>query len=425
MVLERNTHANREFPDRDQGFVWNSPTDLDTCVPLDLYAFPRMAVVPKHENKVFIPYTNMFNPAGGAPEHSETAGHTLIHGCLTKLNLSPTSAKPGGLPYGRGIATYMPLQQGASCCKDPALSEADQLQIRYDYLVYALGSHLPPPINLWSSTRKSPAASKEDGVPAVAPNACCMSRLTQQVNNAMDLNGSRPPAISAVPCRGSKKEGISWLQEAQTRIRQASSIVVIGAGALGVQFASDIASFYGTRKYKSPHADPSVPPKSVTLLVSGKQILPRFSPWMHEQAMEAFEKLGVEVLLGARANLTAESLTEGDHDGKERTITTLDGRQVQAELIVSGQSHCKLDCACVADLCSSSPNVSPALLHRSKAVHIIPLRSSSRPPHDGRRSAKRHGQGESPLAIGSAPTSRPVQFRPANSSGTCKHLCHR
>lgn len=310
----------------------------------DLYAFPRVAVVPQHENKVFIPYTNMFNPAGGAPEHSESAGHTLIHGCLTKLNLSPTSPKAGALPYGRGIATYMPLQKGASCCRDPGLSDADQLQIRFDYLVYALGSHLPPPINLWSSTRNSPAAaSKDEGQTSMKPNVCCMSKLTQQVNDAMDLkdkdSNSVVSGISAVPCRGSKAEGVSWLREAQSRIRKASSIVVIGAGALGVQFASDIASFYGTEKYQSPHADPEVPPKRVTLLVSGKQILPRFSPWMHEQAMESFAKLGVQVMLGARANLSVSSLSEGDHDGKERTITTMDGRQVEAELVVSDSSE--------------------------------------------------------------------------------------
>lgn len=100
------------------------------------------------------------------------------------------------------------------------------------------------------------------------------------------------------------------------------------------EFASDIAWVYGTQK--SPGQlqgnQEQTSPKRVTLLSSSARILPRFQPWMHEHATKFLEELGVEVLLGARADMTT---LDNSSDNKNRKLKTLDGRTVEAEIIVS------------------------------------------------------------------------------------------
>ncbi|PWN44624.1 FAD/NAD(P)-binding domain-containing protein [Ceraceosorus guamensis] len=382
VVLDRNTHFNH------------------------LYAFPRVAVVKGHEEKVFIPYTNIFAPGG---KKREGGAHVLLHGCLISLSPSEPSAKSTRPRYGRGVAKYLPLNGGATCCRAPN-ANAEMMDLRFDYLVYALGSHLPPCINVWSGP--GPMPSSQSGTQLMQPGRCCREQppadgkplslpiktrkaqaslpptptasppeadeTTPQGNASVadvvtqldeglkledkedvaspSINGSaspyRPPSPpdsrgasptgcapskpSAVlgdhsgespraPCRGSKREGVAWLRDAQERIKSTDSVLVIGGGALGVQFASDIACLYGT-----PTQPRSSTPKRVTLLSSSKQLLPRFNSWMHEEACRRLEEMGVEVLLGARADL--ESLTVKE-DGT-RVIKTLDGREAAADLVL-------------------------------------------------------------------------------------------
>lgn len=85
-------------------------------------------------------------------------------------------------------------------------------------------------------------------------------------------------------------------------------------------------------------------PKRVTLLSSSPRLLPRFQPWMHEQAYEHLTGLGIDILTGARADLS----TLGDSlDGQQRYVRTLDGRQVEADVVV-----CMMESDCN---CSSVP----------------------------------------------------------------------
>ncbi|CZT47632.1 uncharacterized protein RSE6_08214 [Rhynchosporium secalis] len=60
-------------------------------------------------------------------------------------------------------------------------------------------------------------------------------------------------------------------------------IALVGAGAVGVQLATDIKSFY--------------PEKKVTLIHSRAQILSSFGVRLHDYVMEKLGKLGVEVVL--------------------------------------------------------------------------------------------------------------------------------
>lgn len=324
-----------------------------TLTRADLYAFPRVSVVPSHEQKVFIPYTNIFTSIDGvpAPEHAATAGHALIHGCLVRLDFAPKPVRPGALPYGRGVATYRLLQEGAACCRSKeaqsAAGRGEELSVRYDYLVYALGCNLPPPINVWStasnaqeveepqsppqvngdvngssSSSSSPSPAAE--APPVASATCCMSSLS------LSNSPSGP-----TPCRGSKTEGVAWLRTMQSRIRTSRRIVVIGAGALGVQFATDIASLYGTDSYTPARgAVEGVKPKEVTLLCSRDRLLPRFGAWMHRKALAALQELGVNVRFNARADLNPEALALEAKEGTEKVVRTTGGEELRADLIL-------------------------------------------------------------------------------------------
>lgn len=111
-------------------------------------------------------------------------------------------------------------------------------KLDFEYAIYALGSTLPAPVNLWG------------------PRLDAKMRADPETVETLQV--------------GSKASGIAWLKAAQQVIREARSVLVVGGGALGIQFATDIADVY--------------PEKRVTLLHSRAQLLPRFSQEMHNES---------------------------------------------------------------------------------------------------------------------------------------------
>lgn len=284
VVLERNTHYNH------------------------LYAFPRVSVVPGHEEKVFIPYSKIFDPQSPLGPVTST-NNELIHGTLTSLHHQTVSQ---GQMKGRGIASYLPIHESFH----PSTNDQSQIRtIVFDYMIFALGSILPSPINTWS-------------IPS--------SKLDQETNTILqeDKRGYW----------GGKKRGVRWLRESQDRIAKAQSILIIGGGALGVQYASDIAWTYGTANCPgkkitdeiesipaaTKHYTPTT--KRVILLSSSSTLLPRFQNWMHENAYAELEKLGVEIHLGTRADLS--SIDETTNGRQQRVIKTTNGKEIETDLIL-------------------------------------------------------------------------------------------
>lgn len=282
VVIERNTHYNH------------------------LYAFPRVSVVPGHEEKVFLPYTRLFNPPASSGSVT-SSNNELIHGVLKSLRHRESTEEIEG----RGVASYIPIDQSF----DP--NSHDQSQIRtitFDYVIFALGSILPAPINTWS-------------VPS--------SKLDKEASKILQ-NGKSG-------FWGGKERGVKWLRETQDRISAAESILIIGGGALGVQYASDIAWMYGTATStakKITEEIESIPPatkpyttkaKRVILLSSSTRLLPRFDNWMHENACSELKKLGVEIHTGARADLSSLNDTT---NGQKRVIRTTTGKEIDADLVL-------------------------------------------------------------------------------------------
>ncbi|KAJ9108600.1 hypothetical protein QFC19_002317 [Naganishia cerealis] len=259
-----------------------------------------MAVIKKLEHKVFIPYTTIFNPPGQTSEQAkESKRHLMIHGCVTEIGKNSLKYVPLS-DEGNPVVPVTPpadlaseLEEkcgmGATCCKELTWQESEKAEkrLQFDYMVYALGSHLPAPINIWST-----------------------------VDHDASIQIERP-----LGCQGSKERGRAWLQAAQKRIEAAKSIAVIGGGALGVQFATDIAAIHGPGN------------KKVTLIHSRQHLLNRFETFMHDGAMDKLTDLEIEVVLGARVDMTHLASREADH-GIERVIRTIDGREFEAELVL-------------------------------------------------------------------------------------------
>ncbi|KAJ7229572.1 iron uptake cluster protein [Mycena haematopus] len=252
-----------------------------------VYILPRLAVLPGHEHKAFIPYTNVFNRP---QSHNYIFLQAHIHS-LSTHSLTLSRAFP---------------EHGIPTCT-----------LHFDFAVYALGSHLPSPLNLWHAT--------PDGKPA-------------------------PPGAYG----GTKAESIAWLKGKQRAIEGAASVLVVGGGALGIQFATDIAAVY--------------PAKRVTLLHSRARLLPRFDSAMHSEILQALEAANVDVILGERLDLASVA----------PNVRTTSGRVIDADLVLlcTGQRP-NTDLLRALDPRTVDPHTGLARVLRTMQLALVPTSSAS------------------------------------------------
>ncbi|KAK4152282.1 apoptosis-inducing factor 2 [Chaetomidium leptoderma] len=108
-----------------------------------------------------------------------------------------------------------------------------------------------------------------------------------------------------------REEGMGVLKAMQARIKAANRVVIAGGGAAGVELATDAKNQY--------------PDKSVTLVHSRQAVMHRFGPGLQKDAMDALQRLGVDVILGERVD-------SGSADGK--FIALGSGRKVECDCFV-------------------------------------------------------------------------------------------
>jgi len=117
-----------------------------------------------------------------------------------------------------------------------------------------------------------------------------------------------------------KKEASDELRALQNAIREAKSIALVGGGAVGVQLAGDIKTFYPQKE-------------KVVLVHSRETLLNSFeSVRLHEYVLDKLGKLGVEVVLGERPDLGERK--EGQR-WSGRTLKFKGGREEEFDLVVS------------------------------------------------------------------------------------------
>ncbi|KAG2136600.1 uncharacterized protein EDB93DRAFT_1168540 [Suillus bovinus] len=230
-----------------------------------VYNFPRYAVLAGHEHKAFIPYNNF--PSSSLSDISSCSSHVRVQATITSIDNHCITLSP-----------------------NPPGSRQSFFELEFDYAIYALGSHLPSPIDLWSHR-------KESGVTSI----------------------SESPEIPTYG--GTKLEGISSIRTRQKRVEAARSVLIVGGGALGIQFASDIAAVH--------------PQKRVTLLHSRCRLLPKFDDAMHEEALQGLQELNVRVILGERLDFESLQHKSTKQDSSEpRVVRTVSGLEISADLLL-------------------------------------------------------------------------------------------
>ncbi|KAK9893448.1 FAD/NAD(P)-binding domain-containing protein [Cystobasidium minutum MCA 4210] len=277
-----------------------------------IYRFVRFGVLPGHEAKVFIPYTNVLTRASqpeatisehhcpkgsAAAEISEYARSIFIQAKVVNVTkkyveVDRTLCEVDGITENCVVEHEHPiecgaykkaaadgtLEEGFNCMclngSDGPISNKNTTKVRYDYLVFATGSIMPRPL----------------------------------------LSNSR-----------TKEAGMHFLQGQQDVIRRAKSILIVGGGALGVQYATDIADLYKDKK--------------ITLVHSRERLLPHFEEEVHKRAVERMRELGIEMILGDRMIMPEGHVFEGkelDH----RILKTQKGREIESDLqlFCTGQS---------------------------------------------------------------------------------------
>ncbi|KAF8641752.1 hypothetical protein AX16_009829 [Volvariella volvacea WC 439] len=277
IAIDRNSHANH------------------------VYVMPRYSVLPGHEHKAFIPFRNVFHEKTGPP-------HLFLQAHVLSMDAHSVTLSKSFPEHG------IPTQK-----------------LAFDYAVYALGSHLPSPLDLWAPERDE--------------------HLIAEHLKKKDR--------TYVVYKGEKKEGIDWLKDSQKLVEDSPSVLVVGGGALGIQFATDIAAVY--------------PQKRVTLLHSRNRLLPRFDEAMHTEILETLQKTDIDVILGERLDLQSISKDTVNESG-QRVVKTVTGREVAADLLLlcTGQ---KPNTGILKDMDPLTLDPNTSLIHVLRTLQIARLPS--------------------------------------------------
>ncbi|KAI1124876.1 hypothetical protein F5Y10DRAFT_268616 [Nemania abortiva] len=108
-----------------------------------------------------------------------------------------------------------------------------------------------------------------------------------------------------------KRHGMELMQGLQQKIKVASTVVVVGGGAAGVEVATDAQNLY--------------PDKKVILVHSREAVMNRFGQGLQKAALEGLHSLGVEVILQDR--LIPDATEPG-------MVLLRSGRKIQCDLVV-------------------------------------------------------------------------------------------
>ncbi|KAI0150629.1 FAD/NAD(P)-binding domain-containing protein [Xylariaceae sp. FL1272] len=123
-------------------------------------------------------------------------------------------------------------------------------------------------------------------------------------------------ATDTLPSRvdaDNRVEGMALLRDMQTKIREATNLVVVGGGATGVELATDAKGQY--------------PEKHVVMVHSRSAVLHRFGPRLQKAALEGLSELEVEVILGDR-------VIDG-WNGDARVVKLESGRVIKCDYLVN------------------------------------------------------------------------------------------
>ncbi|KAF8867322.1 putative amid-like NADH oxidoreductase [Acephala macrosclerotiorum] len=156
--------------------------------------------------------------------------------------------------------------------------------------------------------------------------------------------GSKLPYPANV--KSSEKErGAAELRSMQEAINSNQRIALVGGGAVGVQLASDVKSYY--------------PEKEVTLIQSREVLLPAFGRRLHEHVSSKLSEMGIKLRLGERPVLPPTGSVE-----KTTSLEFKDGGFEEFDLVIP----------CTGQTPNSSivGNLGLDVLAKSGRIHVKP-----------------------------------------------------
>ena len=115
--------------------------------------------------------------------------------------------------------------------------------MEFEYVIYALGSRLPGPIDLWAGEEgageEAVAGSDEGTVEGEKPTqeSATVVSLPASASESTedDTNATGSTSTTTKPYTGTKAEAVEWMRRCQDRIKKIKSVLVVGGGALGIR----------------------------------------------------------------------------------------------------------------------------------------------------------------------------------------------
>ncbi|GJN92936.1 hypothetical protein Rhopal_005979-T1 [Rhodotorula paludigena] len=258
-----------------------------------LYLHPRVSVVPGHAAKTFIPLQGVVpGPAADTVDLSKKpARHVVVHASVTALSEDYVELDRDLLEHERDldgdeeeVEKLTSELEAAKLDASPKQKKAATRRLSWEYLIYAFGCQLPPCLTSPSRT---------------------------------------------------KKDGVAFLEALGDKIKKATSILIAGGGALGIQFATDIADLYNNDEnrthLKLDEGESAPPKKRITLVHSRDRFLPMYKQEMHDEIVRRLKVLGVDFVLGERVALPDQ---KEDEPGAMKSIKLKDGREVEYDLLL-------------------------------------------------------------------------------------------
>ncbi|KAJ3005942.1 hypothetical protein HKX48_000383 [Thoreauomyces humboldtii] len=127
--------------------------------------------------------------------------------------------------------------------------------------------------------------------------------------------GALHPSPGNLNACESKESGVLALKGYQKRIAEATRVLIVGAGAVGLELASEIKERY--------------PEKEVTLVHSRERYMTGYKMGLHHRAYGILKKLGVRQILGDRVIVPDGGFVD---DGRMIACTTKKGVEIQSDL---------------------------------------------------------------------------------------------
>ncbi|KAJ8291484.1 Fe-regulated protein 8 [Rhodotorula toruloides] len=190
------------------------------------------------------------------------------------------------------------------------------------FIPFSTTSHsmLPPPHTILHATALSllPSSRILLDRPISLPSSPPSNEISYEA--LILVTGTKLSPPGTMP-GGTKAEGVGYLRSSQGRLREAERVVILGGGAVGVQMATDLATLYP-------------PPLKHITLIQSRLLMPRFHPALHDLVLRRLEELGVEVVLGTRAEVPEGGWEGVNESGKGGKVRLTDGREVEADYVI-------------------------------------------------------------------------------------------